>query len=317
MRDQKLSFGTLPVTRRRVLRWGIIGGTLVIVPTGTLIGCGDDDNHSGPRATPTVVPPTATPTPGFLTDEEQRVLTAVSARIIPTDDLPGATEAGAANYIAILLSELPDESSPGRVFAGGPFSGRTPFPDPATGEPSDHFPADAFAQFVPLTRVQLLSWRAMLLGSAAVPGADFNDAVLGPTTGLHDRYRAGLAEVQAKSAATFGADFDALTPDQQDQILAGVTRSFVDLVTGHTIEGMFCSPEYGGNTDQIGWTLIRYDGDSQPLGYSIFDERTKTYKELPDKPNSTADPDDDFSGVDANTQAFLAFLVRILGGFSA
>lgn len=127
MRDQDLSFGTLPVTRRRVLRWSIIGGALVIVPTGTLIGCGDDDN-SRPRPTPTVVPPTATPTPGFLTDEEERVLAAVSARIIPTDDLPGAAEAEAANYIEILLSELPDESAPGRVFAGGPFSGRTPFP---------------------------------------------------------------------------------------------------------------------------------------------------------------------------------------------
>jgi len=315
MSDNDLSFATVRVTRRRVLRWGIIGGTLIILPSGGMLGCGDDDDGR-PRQTPTVVPPTATPTPSFLTADEQQALSAITARIFPTDDLPGASEAGAANYIEILLSALPDESDPGRVFAGGPFSGRTPFPD-RNGEPSDRFPPDAFTQFVPLTRVQLLSWRALLLGSAAVPGADFNDAALGPTTGLRARYRAGLAGVQAKSMQKFGADFAALTAAQQDAVLAEVDRGFMDLVTGHTIEGMFCAPEYGGNRDQIGWTLIRYDGDSQPLGYSIFDEKTKTYNERPDKPNSTADPDDDFSGVDATTQQFLAFLVRLLGGFAA
>ena len=110
----------------------------------------------------------------------------------------------------------------------------------------------------------------------------------------------------------FGADFaDADRQRSRTRSSRPADQDFVDLVTGHTIEGMFCAPEYGGNTNRIGWELIGYDGDSQPLGYSIFDETTMTYNERPDKPNSTANPDEDFSGVDAITQQFLTLLVKV------
>jgi gluconate 2-dehydrogenase gamma chain len=293
-------------TRRQILRWGLTGGVLVVLPGTGLLGCGDSDEFGF------VAAPTPTPIPSFLSPNELSTLTAVTARIVPTDASgPGAVEAGAANYIQLLLSVLPDEHSPGMVFAGGPFSNRNPFPDSATGTPSNHFPPDDFTHFMPLTRLQLLSWRVMLLGSAAVPGADFNDAVLGPTKGIRERYHSGLAEIQTKSTQMFGADFVALTSNQQDTVLGAIDSTFLDLITGHTLEGMFCAPEYGGNTNLTGWQLIKYDGDSQPLGYAIFDETTMEYKERPDKPTSTADPTDDMSGVDADTERFLKVLVRI------
>lgn len=291
------------VTRRQVLRWGLAGSAAVVLPGSGLLGCGDNDAFVG----------SVTPTASFLTPEELAVVTAVTGRIIPTDDLPGAVEAGAANYINRLLSIVPDASAPaGNVYGGGPFSGRNPFPDPKTGMPSTTFPADNFTQFIPLTRLQLMSWRVRLLGSAAVPGADFNDAVLAPVIGIRDQYRAGIAAIQSKSTQMFGADFVALTPDQQDAVLKATELSkFRDLITAHTLEGMFCAPEYGGNTNRVGWDLIEYDGDSQPLGYSIFDETTMSYNERPDKPNSTANPDEDFSGVDATTQRFLHDLILV------
>ena len=59
--------------------------------------------------------------------------------------------------------------------------------------------------------------------------------------------------------------------------------------------------------------LIKYDGDSQPLGYAIFDEGQMRYNERLDKPTSTANPDEDFSGVDATTQRFLSKLVLVVG----
>jgi hypothetical protein len=303
------------VTRRQVLRWGLVGGTLVVIPA-SLLGCGDDDSVSPLTPTPTAVPPTATPTPvpSFLTAEEQQVVRAIAARLVPTDERPGAVEAGAPEYIDRLLSFLPDENEPAYVFAGGPFSNRNPFPDPATGTPSTRFPADNFAQFIPLTRLQLMSWRVQVLGSAAVQGADFNAGLLQPVVGWRDQYRTGIADVQAKSMQKFGMDFAALTSSQQDTVISAADPMFVDTITGHVLEGMFCAPEYGGNTDRIGWQLIGYDGDSQPLGYSIFDETTMTYNERPDKPNSTANPDEDFSGVDAITQQFLKVLVRVVGG---
>ena len=55
---------------------------------------------------------------------------------------------------------------------------------------------------------------------------------------------------------------------------------------------MLCAPEYGGNRDCVGWTLTGFDGDSQPLGYAIFDETIQDYRERPDKPLSTILPDD-------------------------
>jgi gluconate 2-dehydrogenase gamma chain len=123
-----------------------------------------------------------------------------------------------------------------------------------------------------------------------------------------ETYRAGIK--------TLG-DFASLSPADQDAKLRSIEKSrFFQLLRTHTIEGMFSAPEYGGNTDRIGWSLIKYDGDSQPLGYSIFDAHTMTYRERPDKPNSTANPDEDFSGVDANTQRFLKLVVRLLGGFT-
>lgn len=301
-------------TRRQVLRWGLVGGSVALLPRG-LLGCGETvqpSPHPTLQPTPT---PTPQPVPSFLTDEELRSLTAMTGRIIPADDTPGAVEAGAAAYINRLLSTVPSDADPaGNVFAGGPFSNRNPFPDPKTGAPSTQYPPDDFTNFIPLTRLQLMSWRVQLLGSAAVPGSDFNAGLLPPVIGLRDRYRNGLETVAAASQRMFAADFAALTAAQQDAVLKAIDPDFLDLVTGYTIEGTLCAPEYGGNKDLVGWRLIGYDGDSQPLGYSIFDDTTMSYNERPDKPTSTANPDEDFSGVDATTQEFLKRLVRVGGG---
>ena len=292
------------LTRRQILRWGLVGGTLVVLPS-SLIGCGSDED----------VVAGAAPVPDFLTAAEQRVLRSVVGRIVPTDDKPGAVDCGADVYINRLLSLVPDDNDrTAQVYAGGPFSGRNPFADSTSGTPSTHFPTNDFLHFLPLTRLQLLSWRVQILGSANVAGADFNSAVTGPVVGLRDQYRTGLASIQQASRDMHQADFDSLAPADQDGVLQAVDPGFVQLATGHTLEGMFCAPEYGGNKDLTGWKLIGYDGDSQPLGYSLFDETAVQYRERSDKPTSTKNPDEDFAGVDDVTQQFLKLLVRVVGG---
>ena len=304
---------TVRLTRRQALKWGLAGGAAVVLPRA-LLGCGETSTTVQSRPASCGGAVQLEPITSFLTDDELRTLTAVTGRIIPTDDTPGAIEAGAADYINRLLSTVPsDTDRAGNVFGGGPFSNRNPFPDTRTGTPSTHCPPDDFLQFLPLTRLQLMSWRVQLLGSAAVPGSGFN-AGLPPIIGLQDQYRTGLQAVASASQRKFAAEFLSLTPAQQDTVLAAVDPGFVALVTGHTIEGLFCAPEYGGNKDGVGWQLIGYDGDSQPLGYSIFDSTTMTYNERPDKPTSTANPDEDFSGVDAATDQFLRNLVKVGGG---
>lgn len=204
------------------------------------------------------------------------------------------------------------------LFAGGPFSGRTPFPDPTTGTPSSQFPPDAFLEVLPLPRVKRLAWTARLLGAAAVPELTNNPlATTLPDVDLRRRYRAGIAQVNAISVSQFGKPFDELDTEQQDMVRKTVRRSFKsfdDLLTNHTLEGMLCAPEYGGNRDGIGWQVARFDGDSQPLGYTIFDTTIDDYRERPDKPNSTLDPDDDCSGFSDAMTTYLRFVLTTLAG---
>src|SRR5512143_2072760 len=74
----------------------------------------------------------------FLSRHEMRTLEALCERIIPADVDPGARALGAARYIADMLMAL--EQAHPRIYAGGPFSGRTPFPDNDTGTASSTRP---------------------------------------------------------------------------------------------------------------------------------------------------------------------------------
>ena len=204
------------------------------------------------------------------------------------------------------------------IFAGGPFSDRNPFPDPSNGTASDQFPANAFATPIPLTRLQRMAWTVRLLGADAVPEVSDNPlARTMPDVDLRGRYRAGLALVASISDADFGAPFDELTTEQQDMVVAKLKRqlrSFYDLLVDHTIEGMLSAPEYGGNRDLTGWKLVGFDGDSQPLGYTIFDETLGDYRERADKPNSTINPDDPCSGFSESMARFLRVVLVQLAG---
>src|SRR5262249_58599671 len=60
------------------------------------------------------------------------------------------------------------------------------------------------------------------------------------------------------------------------------------------IEGCFALPEYGGNRRHRGWDLIGTEGDSQPLGFSIFSTTDGTYHDRPggEHPMATPNPDE-------------------------
>jgi gluconate 2-dehydrogenase gamma chain len=199
------------------------------------------------------------------------------------------------------------------IYAGGPFSGRTPFGDPATGTPSDDFPDNAFRTPLPLGRLQRIAWTVRLLGADAVPELAANPlARTLPDTNLRQRYRLGLAGIDQLSMTQFALPFVELSAEQQDTIVAAIRRDFrvfYDLLVDHTVEGLLCAPEYGGNRDGVGWELVGFDGDSQPLGYTIFDEMIQDYRERPDKPNSTIDPDDPCTGFTPEMLAFLRVLL--------
>ena len=66
-------------------------------------------------------------------------------------------------------------------------------------------------------------------------------------------YGAGIAQL--------GPEFVLLDGVQQDERLKAIEKSyFFQLLRQHTIEGMFCDPMHGGNTDKIGWQMLGYPG---------------------------------------------------------
>lgn len=143
----------------------------------------------------------AGPAPKALTASEFETVQAMTGRLLPTTDTPGAIEAGAAFYIDIALS--------------GPY------------------------------RSQLA------------------------------RYQAGLAPLNAHCTMRFGKPFAALSADQQDGVLESLEKGgvpgidegerFFEMVWRHTMEGVFCEPNYGGNRDFVGWKLVGFPG--QRYGY--------------------------------------------------
>jgi gluconate 2-dehydrogenase gamma chain len=65
-------------------------------------------------------------------------------------------------------------------------------------------------------------------------------------------YRDGLKKL---------AGLDRLSPAEQDGKLHEIENTvFFNLLRQNTIEGMFCDPRHGGNTDMIGWQLIGFPG---------------------------------------------------------
>jgi gluconate 2-dehydrogenase gamma chain len=109
-------------------------------------------------------------------------------------------------------------------------------------------------------------------GAAEARAAHYIDRALGgPLSASHQAYSAGLAAVNAYAQSTKGAPFARLSAADQDAVLTAMQSntatgftpnpaSFFNLVRGHTIEGTFSDPYYGGNADFIGWDLIRYPG---------------------------------------------------------
>lgn len=275
------------LTRRIFLRVLGSGAAAAALPLPWLAACGDNlDPDVGE----------------FFDPHQWATIDAATAIVLP----PGAagisaSDAQAVRYIDRLLAAF--DHAPPTIFAGGPASGRQPEPD-ANGNPTQDFPPDAMATFLPLSRVREIAWRMRVLGSVATPGGTFNDALLGATVGWRDLYADAVVRLDVAAAAiTRGATFVTLAAADQVTALAMVSTDvpqFGDALIEHTLEGTFAVPEYGGNAGFAGWQLARFDGDSVPLGHSFFDASTGAYVDCADEPTSTASPNASSEPFDAD-----------------
>jgi hypothetical protein len=241
---------------------------------------------------------------GFFTQHEFVTLAALCDEIIPRDHDPSASDLGAPSYIEGLLTAFDSGGVP-RIFAGGPFSDRNPFPNYANGTPSSRKPRNSLENFIPLSRLPELDWRAQIFGSVAAGVPKFiDDQSGGPLVGLRDLYRAGLAEVDQVSTAVAGGPFATLASADRTRVFQALDdgvfapdprrggSTFIDVLIQHTLEGCFALPEYGGNAGGLGWRMLGLEGDNQPLGFSVFSLEKGDYNERADHPMSTPNPDE-------------------------
>lgn len=255
--------------------------------------------------------PGASSGPTFFTDDERTALGVLADAILPPDSAPGGKDLGAVQYIERLLTAL-DGIEPGgapTLFAGGPYSGRTPFGDGA-GDPSKNYPSNEFATWLPVDRVTLASWKLALYGSAGVPGGGPNDEITGPVVGLRDQVKQGLDG--AISSAT--KPFDQMSASDAADALHNLPKQFHDLLVELVSEAAWSAPEYGGNAGQAGWNMIHFAGDVQPLGYTIWDASKNAMVERSDAPTSTADPGADPDPLDSNTTQLVTAIVEFTNG---
>jgi gluconate 2-dehydrogenase gamma chain len=145
--------------------------------------------------------------------------------------------------------------------------------------------AEAFALQAPLesltaSEMELLNAVAARLipNDANGPGAVeagvtryIDRALAGALSSSRQAYAAGLTALDNYAQSSRGKAFRDLSPTDQDSVLidvetgaatgfTGSSAQFFAMVLGHTHQGMFGDPYYGGNKDFAGWDLIRYPG---------------------------------------------------------
>lgn len=248
----------------------------------------------------------------FLEPPERELLEALADAILPGERSVGAVAGGAIEYLDRFLAAF-DAPVPD-LFRGGPHSGREPCPDPRTGEPTDRHPENHFEEVLAPTRLQRLAFRMLLYGSDAVPGGDVNDAVLGPRPGLRRLYREGLTRLAAGAAERGAASFVDLDPEARLELFGETDARFREAFLTHVAEGMFGPPEYGGNPGGVVWRDYGYDGDSQPLGHTLFDRETGSLRDRPDRPNQVLDPRRANDGLEPDVEERVAAIVAAIGG---
>ena len=183
-----------------------------------------------------------TPAGTFFAAHQRATIEAAMARIIPTDDLPGAREAGTIDFLDRYLSGI------GYIYAK---------PDGSGFETLSGRSAAAWTRRVEVARQKYVDGVAELDRRArALAGADF----VALTETQQDQV---LTEVErdvapgpelTKPEVPYGIE-----PALQ-QTNAESDLPFFSLLVTHTRQGFLSDPIYGGNRDGVGWQVIGFPG---------------------------------------------------------
>ena len=186
------------------------------------------------------------PSAKFFDAHQRATIEAAMARIIPTDDQPGAKEAGTVEFVDRYLSGLEF------VYAK---------PDGSGFEKLEGKRAQAWQQRVEILRAKYVEGiKELDRRSQSRFAADFVQLATEQQDGiLYDMDRPAL-QVEAKlTEAQVVAGFAPVEPALQ-QTNAEIELDFFPLLALHTRQGFYADPIYGGNKDRVGWKLIGFEG---------------------------------------------------------
>jgi gluconate 2-dehydrogenase gamma chain len=206
---------------------------------------------------------TSNSTPGRFFDAHQReTIEAAMARIIPTDDQPGAREAETIEFVDRYLSGIDF------VYAR---------PDGSGFETLHGKRAEAWQQRIDIVREKYVEGIKDLDRRSQ---AQFSTPFARLTEAQQDailtaiEHPARVAEAELEEARTTAA-FAPVEPALQ-QTTAEVQLDFFPLLALHTRQGFYADPIYGGNKNQVGWKLIGFDGPE-----SLAETHAGRYTTLP------------------------------------
>ena len=197
----------------------------------------------------------------FFDEHQRATVEAAMARMIPTDDTPGAREAGTIDFLDQYLSGIEF------VYAK---------PDGSGFETLEGKRAWAWEQRIAALRdtyvrgIEELDKRSrdMFDADFVALSEDQQDQVLIEVERPARKQEEQLAEDQVVAA---------MAPPEPalHQSMVEMGLDFVPLLALHTRQGFYADPIYGGNRDRVGWQVIGFPGPA-----SLADVHTGSYSVL-------------------------------------
>ena len=189
---------------------------------------------------------------GFFDDDQRATIEAAMARIIPSDDLPGAREAGSIDFLDRYLAGL------GRIYAK---------PDGSGFEKLSGKRAEAWKRRIDRIREVYTAGIADLDQRArSTFGSDFAELAPAQQDGI-------LEQLDPDPAVLAGNVVGEAPPLQQTK--AEIDLDFFPLLCLHTRQGFYADPIYGGNRGRVGWDVIGFPGPA-----SLAEVHTGRYSTL-------------------------------------
>lgn len=183
----------------------------------------------------------------FFDPHQHATVEAAMARIIPTDQTPGAREAGAVDFVDRYLSGI------GYIYA---------LPDGSGFERLEGRRADAWQQRVDVARSKYAAGIVELDRLCRERhDADFVEL----TEERQDEMlrvieRAGSPEAERAWRDTPAIAYGGPVEPALQQTSAEADLDFFNLLVTHTRQGFLADPIYGGNRGQVGWQAIGFPG---------------------------------------------------------